>query len=474
MPSNSQKTYFIPMPPPNITGKLHIGHSLFISIQDALARYYRKSGYSTLWLPGTDHAGIATHQKIMETFTDYIPDNIEYEKRANELKETNQNKIIDQIKKTGASCDWSRMKYTMDESFKKAAIEALMYLNNENLLYKKDGQWYISMKEMADDLLNAINSKYFIINDQTEMNKLIPMLKNIEDWCISRQIQWGLELPIYIKDGNTYIFKNEDEAKKELIDGYTKESSTFDTWFTSALWPFATLGWPEKTEDYKKFYPAQIIETGADILFFWCARMLMLGKKLTGTYPFKEIYLHGICLDKNGKKMSKSLGNGIDPLDIIEKYGADSLRLALLSKSSNKNMKIDDSDFLNSSKFINKIWQSLNFFAIQIEKQGISINLEFNGDFNEKINELKNNFNEKFKKRDFLNLIRELQFSYKHDFCDIWIEENKKDIFNGNINKIYYGLYIISEYMNMFNCFIPFITEKIGEYLNIDFNTKTI
>jgi len=464
------------MPPPNITGKLHLGHSLFLSIQDALTRYYRKSGYSTLWLPGTDHAGIATHNKIMESFDSYIPSQNEYFERATEIKDINQNKIIEQIKKMGASCDWTRLNYTMDDKFKIAATQALKNLHFLNLLYKKDDQWYISMKSMANDLLFHIRQNYFIINDQTEMNKLIYILENIEDWCISRQIPWGLELPIYTDiNNNIHIFESEEEATIHLNGNFIKEKSTFDTWFTSSLWPMATLGWPQKTEDFNRFYPAQIIETGADILFPWCARMLMICHKMTGTYPFKEIYLHGICLDKYGKKMSKSLGNGIDPLDIIDIYGTDALRFSLLSKSSAKDMKIDPNDFLNSSKFIHKIWNSFKFFYMQIEKQNIKINIDIDfqctGDFDNIINPLKKEFIKKMDNRDFLNIIRELQYSYKHDFCDKWIEDNKKMIFNGDIQTLNYGLFILINYLNMFHCFIPFITDYIGEFIDIHFNT---
>lgn len=459
------------MPPPNITGQLHLGHALFLSIQDSLARYYRKSGYKTLWLPGTDHAGIATHEKIMECF-DNIPTKEAYFDKAAIIKESNQSRILEQIKRMGASCDWSRLNYTMDEKFRIAATYALKKLNNFGLLYQKDNQWYISMKNMADDLLAKIKDNYFIINDNSEMKKLIHILENIEDWCISRQIPWGFELPIYTKGDKIHIFDNEDEARLNLGNGFTKETSTFDTWFTSSLWPMATLGWPENTEDFRTFYPAQIIETGADILFPWCAKMLMICHKMTGIYPFKEIYLHGICLDKYGRKMSKSLGNGIDPLEIIDIYGTDALRFSLLSKSSAKNMKIDNNDFSHSGKFINKIWNAFKFFYIQLEKFEIKpeINMNLSGDFDEIMNDLKNQFIDKMNKRDFLNITRDLQHSFKHDFCDIWIEQNKKAIFEGDITKLNYGLTILFNYLNMLHCFIPFVTDHIGEYFGIDFN----
>ena len=455
----------MPMPPPNITGKLHIGHALFLSIQDALTRYYRKSGYETLWLPGTDHAGIATHSKIIESFNNEPFSESEYAIRGQKIKQINQSTIIEQIQRTGASCDWSRLNYTMDDNFKQAAIHALKQLNNDGLLYQKDGQWYIAMQNMAKELLADIQSGSFIINDITQLNKLIPMLEHSEDWCISRQIKWGLALPIYMDNHNNHhIFNNDEEAILHLPDGFLKETSTFDTWFTSSLWPFATLGWPNTTDDYSKFYPAQIIETGADILFFWCARMLMMGKKLTGIYPFKEIYLHGICRDSEGKKMSKSLGNGIDPLDIIDRYGTDALRFALLSKATNKDMKMADNDFLNASKFINKIWQSFRFIDMHIKANETPCHLNIHGSFTEHLNTLKTQFHEAMNKREFLNITRDIQYSYKHHFCDEWIEQNKKAIFAGDHDVLQHGLFILMSYMELLHCFIPFITTYITEH----------
>lgn len=461
----------MPMPPPNITGILHIGHATFLSIQDALTRYYRKSGYDTLWLPGTDHAGLATHDKIIQSFKKYTPSKEDYLKRGDELKDKHHSAITNQIKRTGASCDWSREQYTLNDNFKHAAFKALQEINHKGLLYRKDNQWYINMKDMAKDLLNHIDSDGLIINDTGELNSLIHMLENIEDWCISRQIPWGYQMPLFFdKNGNHCIANSIEDAQKILNKSdIHQEESTFDTWFTSSLWPFASLGWPENAEDYNRYYPAQIIETGADILFFWCARMLMMGKLLTGQYPFKEIYLHGICRDKDGQKMSKSLGNGIDPIDIIDKYGTDALRFGLLSKSNNKDMKIDETEFFDASKFINKIWQSCRFMDTQIQNFNIPTTMNENGSFKDEIERISSLFKIGMENRDFLNTIRAIQHSFKHQFCDIWIEDNKKAFWNGDEDIIQHGLYILYSYMNILHCFIPFITEYIGRHFwNID------
>lgn len=464
------------MPPPNITGKLHLGHAAFLSIQDSLIRYYRKQGYSTLWIPGTDHAGIATHEKIIESLKNSPFFKDDYLNKGQELKDLNHYSITSQIKALGASCDWSRERYTLDHDFLKSATEALKIINDSGLLYENNGQWYISMSGMCSELLLHINNGGLIINDEGELNKLKHMLANPEDWCISRQIDWGFQIPLF-KDNssNKYcICKNKEEAIIILkTDNISQEESTFDTWFTSSLWPFATLGWPEKTEDYEKFYPAQMIETAEDILFFWCARMLMMGKFLTGIYPFKEIYLHGIFRDEQGRKMSKSLGNGIDPIDIINKYGTDTLRFCILSKSSNKDMKISSNEFLDSSKFINKIWQSARFFDLQINKFNIDSYslIDMNKSSNKEILSLLHNFESSMEKRDFLNITRDIQYSFKHYFCDTWIEENKAEIWKGNTAIIKEGLNIFYNYLNILHCFIPFITEYLALHF---FNIKLI
>ena len=449
------------MPPPNITGKLHLGHALFLTIQDSITRYYRKSQYETLWIPGLDHAGIATHEKIMEALNNENCSNEKYDLKALEIKEMNKDNIISQIQKMGSSCDWSQTNYTLDDNFKDSAMEALKRLHNDGLIYFKDEQFYISMKKFADSLLIDIKNNEFTINDQSQINKLIHTLENIEDWCISRQIRWGMELPIYFdKSGKFHILDDSDDKTDYISKNYT-----LDTWFTSSLYPLAILNWAsdDKTA-FEKYYPTNIIETGYDILFPWCARMLMMCNYLTGEYPFKEMYFHGICRDKKGIKMSKSLGNGIDPLDIIAQYGTDALRLALISKTQSKDMKIDDEDFRNASKFMNKMYQSFRFIDMHLTQNELIPNPNEEGSFKEKMEILKNEFIDSMEKRDFLNISRKLQHSFKHEFCDIWIEENKRAIFDGSEEILQHGLYILLSYINLFHCFTPFQTEYISNH----------
>jgi valyl-tRNA synthetase len=238
---------------------------------------------------------------------------------------------------------------------------------------------------------------------------------------------------------------------------------TLDTWFLSSLWPFATLGWPDKTPDYNKFYPAQLIETADDILFFWCARMLMMGKLCTKQYPFKDIYLHGIIRDSKGKKMSKGLGNGIDPLTIIDKYGTDALRWALASHTTaGQDMKLSEEQFNASKKFMNKIWQAGRFF----HQHATRLEIEYEATQNSYLSNFKETYNEHLNNYDFLQASTKLQHKFKHEFCDIWIEKNKKAIFNNDIDKIKEGISIYLDFLKLFSPFIPFITYKLDSFFS--------
>jgi valyl-tRNA synthetase len=453
------------MPPPNITGKLHIGHALFSAIQDSLSRFYRKENYNSLWIPGLDHAGLATHDKILERLDQKEYSTTEYDSIALKLKNEHSNTIISQLKKTGASCDWNQIHYTLNDNFKLATTKALKKLNKHNLIYKKNNQWYISMKSFADKLLNDIENGFLEINSKSDLKSLIYTLKNIDDWCISRQIRWGLQMPIYLDHNDNFYILDDDESHEHL----NRINDTFDTWFTSSLWIPAILGWgTNNLENFNNYYPTQMIETGADILFPWCAKMLMIGNFITGEYPFSEIYLHGICRDQHGIKMSKSLGNGIDPLDIINKYGADTLRLSLLRKTSSHDFKINENEFLDTSKFINKIYQAFRFINMHIDKNNIDINPNTNGTLNIHLIELKEDFLKSMYNRDFQNITNKLQYSFKHNFCDEWIETNKKEIFLGNKEIIQHGLYALLYYMNLFHCFIPFISDYIHTFFGYD------
>lgn len=336
---------YIPMPPPNITGKLHMGHALFLTIQDSLTRHYKSCGSETLWAPGLDHAGLATHAKIIEY---QQANNCDYDTASEYISTTNKFIINSQIERIGALPDWEMSTYTMDDGYTSFALEILQLMNEDGRITKTKNDYYLNISDLANELLLDIKNKTIAIHPETEANGLINFLENIEPWCISRQIPWGITLPF-------------------------DDSMSLDTWFNSSLWPIACL--LKKPELISKFMPAQLIETGADILFFWCARMLMMGNyifknknrlskqlDINHKYPFYNIYLHGLIRDKHNRKFSKSLGNGIDPLDLISKYGADPLRMSLICKTGPaEDMKFNEADLSSYRKLQNKLWNCARF-----------------------------------------------------------------------------------------------------------------
>ena len=441
--STSSKKFIIPMPPPNITGQLHMGHAIFITLQDILIRYHRMIGDDTIWIPGTDHAGIATQDKILENLKKLgisNPNKEEFLQYAAEWKKTTHSTITTQIRKLGASCDWSRERFTLDEQYSKSVQYA--FKKCKDLLYHEDGQWYLNMKPLAQSILEEYYAGNITIIPEYSGKTFCHFLENIEPWCISRQIWWGHQMPIC--------------------------DDVFDTWFSSALWPFAILGWPDITPDFERYYPANIIETADDILFFWCARMLMMGKYLTGILPFKTIYLHGIIRDKHGRKMSKSLNNGIDPLDIISKYGCDTLRFTLAEDTmpaQDTKMKMEKIDA--SKKFMNKLWQASRF----------CLRFEFERDMNAKPiheNDLKmlemfQDFSSRYKccldNYEFKQATIELRKIFKDTFCDWYIEDMKKRI---DTNSYSCMMNIFEKILIYFHPFIPFITEQIWSSFHDD------
>jgi valyl-tRNA synthetase len=364
-PNGTGKPFYTPMPPPNITGQLHMGHALFTTIQDCIIRHKRKQGYCALWLPGTDHAGIATQEKILERMTrENIPISEDsFLKCAWDWKDTYHQTITRQIRALGCSCDWSRERFTLDATITKATHAALRICHQKGLLYRDNGEWYLQMTDSARQLARAIRSGEITINPEREAHRLLPMLDHIQPWCISRQIWWGHKLPIWFHL-NTWTLTSSLAEAKELLhtDHPMPSTDRLDTWFSSSLWPFAALGWPDATPDLCTFYPASLMETGADILFFWCARMLMMGQILTQKWAFTHIHLHGLIRDAKGAKMSKSAGNGIDPQDIISQYGIDALRWGLLSATQpGLDMKLDMRIFSAGQKLCTKLWNTARY-----------------------------------------------------------------------------------------------------------------
>ena len=668
--SMSNKKFSIVIPPPNVTGRLHMGHALNNSLQDVLVRFNRMKGFETLWQPGTDHAGIAT-QAVVEK-------NLEKEGvKKNELgrekfiekvwqwKEESGGIILDQLKKLGCSCDWSRTRFTMDKDLSHAVITVFVDLYNNKLIYKdkklvnwdtklqtaisdlevvqKDVQsqlYYIDYQiensdnkitiattrpeTMMGDTAVAVNpkderyinligknvqiplvnrkikiiadhyadpeqgsgavkitpahdfndyevgkrNKLEIINifekdgkinkngikeliglDRFEARKLLakqlkesgnlikietiknkvpygdrsntiiePLLteqwfvnakklskkpisivnegktsffpsnwtkiffqwmKNIEPWCISRQIWWGHRIPAwYDEKKNIFVAENVKEAMK-LAKRKNKnknvklkqETDVLDTWFSSALWPFATLGWPSKTKELSKFYPTSVLVTGFDIIFFWVARMLMMGNYFNKQTPFNKIYVHALVRDEKGQKMSKSKGNVIDPLELINEFGADSLRFTLISMASpGRDVKLSKDRVIGNRNFITKIWSANNFLKLNNCKLNKKVNIKsIKLPINQWI------FNEYIKTQNLISKnIENFRFDeaakyvYQfvwHYYCD-WYLEFLKSIFNsknkGEIQEAkLFSSFMMSNILRILHPFIPFFTESV-------------
>lgn len=663
----NKKPYTIVMPPPNITGHLHMGHALDETLQDILIRFKRMQGYSTLWIPGTDHASIATEAKIVESMRkegikkeDISRD--EFLKRAYEWKEKYGGKIIEQIKKLGASCDWSRERFTMDEGNKAAVNEVFVRLYEKGLIYRGeriinwcpkcktsisdaevdfnehdgnfyhlkyklyDGSGYVELattrpETLLGDTAIAVNpddSRYKhligktaivplvgreipiiadsyveidfgtgvvkitpahdqndfevglrhnlpIINvmDETAAinenggkycgldrfsarkkivedlkadgslikiepikhnvgacyrcneiiepriskqwfvkmaplaepaikcvkngdTKFIPTrfdkiyfnwLNNIKDWCISRQLWWGHRIPAYYcqKCGNLMVSKDTiSTCDKCGSHDIKQDKDTLDTWFSSALWPFATLGWPKKTAEFDYFYPTDTLVTGYDIIFFWVVRMVFSAIEHTGQAPFKNVLIHGLVRDSQGRKMSKSLGNGIDPLEIIDKYGADALRFSLASGNSPGNdMRFSDEKVAASRNFANKLWNAARFIHMNIDDFDVKNELPRDLNLEDKwilslLNSVSLGVTENIEKFELGVAVQKIYDFVWDYFCDWYIELAKIRIqSNPNLaqNTRYVLVYVMDRILRLLHPFMPFITEEIWQSL---------
>jgi valyl-tRNA synthetase len=666
----SNKKFSVVIPPPNVTGRLHMGHALNNSLQDVLVRFNRMKGLETLWQPGTDHAGIATQAIVEKNLSkERLNKNKlgrnEFIKKVWNWKEDSGEIILDQLKKLGCSCDWSRTRFTMDEDFSKAVIKVFVDLYNNKLIYKdkklvnwdtqlqtaisdlevdqRDVQsqlYFIEYKienseskitiattrpeTMMGDTAIAVNpkddryknligknvkiplvgrtikiisdhyadpqqgsgavkitpahdfndydvgkrNKLEIINilekngninhngikefvglDRFEARKLLikqlkengylvkieniknkvpygdrsntvvePFLteqwfvdakklskkpisivkdgkttfypenwtktffqwmENIEPWCVSRQIWWGHRIPAWYDDNkNIFVAENEKEAlklaKKKNKKNNLKlkqETDVLDTWFSSALWPFATLGWPSKTKELSKFYPTSVLITGFDIIFFWVARMLMMGNFFNKQTPFKKVYVHALVRDEKGQKMSKSKGNVIDPLELINEYGADSLRFTLISMASpGRDVKLSKDRVTGNRNFITKIWSANNFLKLnncKLDKK-IDINL-IKLPINQWIyNEFIRTQNLVSKNIEIFRFDEAAKYVYQfvwHSYCD-WYLEFLKPIFNSK-NKLeikearLFSSFMMANILKLLHPFIPFFTESI-------------
>ena len=666
----SKKPFTIVMPPPNITGQLHMGHALDNTIQDILIRTKRMQGYEALWVPGTDHASIATEAKIVEKMREegITKEEIGRDKfleRAWEWKKQYGGRIVAQLKKIGSSCDWDRERFTMDDGCNKAVKEVFVNLYNKGLIYRgeriinwcphcltsisdaeveyedqaghfwhlrypfKDGsgylelattrpetllgdtavavnpnderykdavgknlilplvgreipvvaddyvgidfgtgvvkitpahdpndfevglrhnlpvlnvmtedakivdeypkyagmdryearkaivadleaggylvkvedhehnvgtcyrchttveprvskQWFVSMKELAKPAIEAVK------NGDT---KFVPphfdktyyhWLEGIRDWCISRQLWWGHRIPAFYCDdcGEMVVSKENEVCCPKCGKKMRQDPDTLDTWFSSALWPFSTLGWPDKTEELDYFYPTSVLVTGYDIIFFWVIRMMFSGLEHTGKVPFNTVLIHGLVRDSQGRKMSKSLGNGIDPLEVIDKYGADALRFTLITGNAPGNdMRFYYERVEASRNFANKVWNASRFIMMNMPEGGIKevpVSTLTDADkwILSKANKLIKDVTENIDKYELGVAADKLYNFIWEEFCDWYIEMVKPRLYSEDNTTKDAALYtlksVLETSLKLLHPYMPFVTEEIYCTLNED------
>ena len=666
----SKKPFTIVMPPPNITGQLHMGHALDNTLQDIIIRTKRMQGYEALWVPGTDHASIATEAKIVEKMREegVTKEEIGREKfleRAWEWKEQYGGRIVAQLKKIGSSCDWDRERFTMDEGCNKAVKEVFVNLYNKGQIYRgeriinwcpkcltsisdaeveyedqvghfwhlryplSDGSGYINLattrpetllgdtavavnpnddryKDMvgktlilpivhreipivADDYVEmdfgtgvvkitpahdpndfevGLRHNLPVINVMTEDAKIVDdypkyagmdryearkaivadleaegalvkiedyshnvgtcyrchttveprvskqwfvkmeelakpaieavkngdtqfvpphfdktyfhWLENIRDWCISRQLWWGHRIPAFYCDdcGEMVVTKDDKCVCPKCGKEMRQDPDTLDTWFSSALWPFSTLGWPEKTEELEYFYPTSVLVTGYDIIFFWVIRMMFSGLEHVGKVPFDKVLIHGLVRDSQGRKMSKSLGNGIDPLEVIDKYGADALRFTLITGNAPGNdMRFYYERVEASRNFANKVWNASRFIMMNMPEDGIKeVPVDTLTDADKwilsKANTLVKEVTDNIDKYELGVAADKLYNFIWEEFCDWYIEMVKPRLYSDDNTTKDAALYtlktVLEISLKLLHPYMPFVTEEIYCTLNED------
>ena len=660
----SKKPFTIVMPPPNITGQLHMGHALDNTLQDILIRFKRMQGYNALWQPGTDHASIATEVKVTNKLREEGIDKEElgregFLKRTWEWREEYGGRIVSQLKKLGSSADWDRERFTMDEGCSKAVQEVFIRLYEKGYIYQgsriinwcpvcqtsisdaeveyedqaghfwhinypivgtdkcieiattrpetmlgdtaiavhpdderykdlvgkmvllpivnkeipivadsyvdkefgtgavkitpahdpndfevgkrhnleeinilnDDGtinenggkfegmdryearkaivkeleeggylvrienhehnvgthdrchttvepmikkQWFVKMNEMSKPAIEAVKNGDLRFVPGHFDRTYLHWLENIRDWCISRQLWWGHRIPAYYCDdcGEIVVAKETPSVCPKCgCTHFTQDEDTLDTWFSSALWPFSTLGWPDKTEDLDYFYPTNVLVTGYDIIFFWVIRMVFSGYEQTGKCPFSDVLIHGLVRDEQGRKMSKSLGNGIDPLEIIDQYGADALRLTLVTGNAPGNdMRYSEKKIIASRNFANKVWNASRFMLMNIEKADLSnVSLDDLTPADKwilsKANSLVKEVTDNMENYDFGVAVSKLNDFIWEEFCDWYIEMVKPRLYNEEDTTKAAALFTLKKVLTislkLLHPYMPFITEEI-------------
>lgn len=668
-PDPDKKPFTIVMPPPNITGQLHMGHALDGTVQDILTRYKRMKGFEALWLPGTDHASIATEVKIVEKMrkeglTKEMIGRDGFMKRAYEWKAQYGGRIVEQLREMGYSCDWDRLAFTMDERCSKAVKEVFVRMYEEGLIYRGDRiinwcpccktaisdaeveyetekghlwhlkypiensdkyivvattrpetmlgdtavavnpsdkrytslvgknivlplvgrlipiiadryvekafgtgavkitpahdpndfevgirhdlpvikvmnddgtmnenagkyegmgetearaavvadmdklglllktedyehnvghcyrchhtiepmvskQWFVRMKELAAPAIEAVKKKDIKFLPKRFEKTYLHWMENIRDWCISRQLWWGHRIPVYYCDdcGEMTVSREEIKVCPKCGKPVRQDEDVLDTWFSSALWPFSTLGWPDKTPDLDYFYPTTVLVTAYDIITFWVSRMIFSGLKQMGEKPFSDVLIHGIVRDGQGRKMSKSLGNGVDPLEVIDEYGADSLRYSLVNGiAAGGDIRYSVDKMESYRNFMNKIWNASRFVLMNCENVKIKNIEDVKLTLADKwiLHELNSTVQEVTKNLDKYEVGLAAATLYDFiwsQFCDIYIEMSKTSLYSDDENKradtVSVLLYVLTSILKLVHPFIPFITEEIYDNLPV-------
>ncbi len=666
------KPFTIVMPPPNVTGQLHMGHAMDATLQDTLIRFKRMQGYNALWVPGVDHAGIATQIKVEEELrkeglTRYDLGREKFLERVWDWKNKYGNRIVQQQKKLGASCDWDRARFTMDEGCSNAVREVFVSLYEKGLIYKgsriinwcpncvtalsdaeveyvdkpghmwhiryplADGsgdvivattrpetmlgdtgvcvnpnderytdivgktvilplvnkqipivaddyaemdfgtgcvkmtpahdpndfevglrhnlevvrvlddngvvnscggkyegldryearkrivadleqqgylvkveehahnvgtcyrchndvepiisaQWFVKMKPLAEEAIRVVKEKETKFVPERFSKTYLNWMENVRDWCISRQLWWGHQIPAWSCEECGHLTVSREDACKCEKCGSTKierDPDVLDTWFSSALWPFETLGWPEKTEDLDYFYPTDVLVTGYDIIFFWVARMIFSGCEHTGKTPFHTVLIHGLVRDDKGRKMSKSLGNGIDPLEMIEKYGCDALRMNMVSSNSPGNdMRFYVERCEAMRNFANKLWNASRYVLMNLGEDTNNVLPDFSALeiadkwVLSKLNTLISEVTENLEKYELGVAISKVYDFIWDTYCDWYIELTKARLYSEDpVRKqtaIAVLVYVLDQVLRLLHPFMPFITEEIWQSIPHD------
>lgn len=667
-----KESFSIVMPPPNITGKLHVGHAFDNTLQDILTRWKRMKDYNTLWLPGTDHASIATEVRVVEKMREEGQEKEDvgregFLEKAWEWKEKYGNRITKQLRKIGSSCDWSRERFTMDEGCSRAVREVFVELYNKGLIYQGDyivnwcpdckttlsdievehedkashiwhlryplkdsegyivvattrpetmlgdtavavnpdderyqdlvgktailplmnreipiiaddyvdkefgtgmvkvtpahdpndfeiglrhvleliqvineearmteitgkyagmdryecrqkvvedlqelgliekiedyqhavgqcyrcdtvieplvsKQWYVKMKPLAEPAIKAAKEGRVRFVPERFLKTYLNWMENIRDWCISRQLWWGHRIPVwYCQDCNEVIVSKEEIVKECTKCGsknLKQDEDVLDTWFSSALWPFSTMGWPEKTKELECFYPTNVLVTGFDIIFFWVARMIFMGLEFMDEVPFRDVYIHGLIRDAQGRKMSKSLGNGVDPIEVIDKYGADALRFTLITGNTPGNdMRFREEKLEASRNFANKIWNASRFILMNIEDLPYDTIEESSLQYTladrwiiSRINRVTEEVDKALNEYSFGEVSKILYDFIWSEFCDWYIELIKPRLYQDQDlsqkrTAQYIGVMVLERILRLLHPVMPFITEEIWQQL---------